>query len=91
MYNCVLDIHENAQSHNVWEYYWIDPKTGKNNAPGGNMYNCALSTNETVVAVKQDVEAIKAEIEKLKIGGVSVDYDKLAEVLADKLAKRMAD
>ena len=89
MYNCVLDIHKNAQSHNVWEYYWIDPKTGKNNAPGGNMYNCALSTNETVVAVKQDVEAIKAEIEKLKIGGVSVDYDKLANKVADVIYARM--
>lgn len=82
MYNCMLDIHKNAQSHNVWEYYWID-ETGKNNAPGGNMYNCLLDIHKKVAALEKTVDNIK-------IGGASIDYDKLAKALAPVVADELS-
>lgn len=78
MYNCVLDIHKNAQPNKVWEYDY------NGTAPGGNMYNCLVDTH-------RKVEALEKAIEKIEIGGVVVDYDKLAEAVADKLAARMKD
>lgn len=79
MYNCVIDIHKNAQPHNVWEYNY------KNSAPGGNMYNC-------MVDMYRKVEAVQKAVDKLQGGNsstVSIDYDKLANAVADKIAKRM--
>ena len=78
MYNCVVDIHKNAQPNKVWEYNY------NGIAPGGNMFNCLVDTH-------RKVEALEKAIEKIEIGGAAVDYDKLAEAVADKLAKRMAD
>lgn len=78
MYNCVVDIHKNAQPNKIWEYDY------NGIAPGGNMFNCLVDTH-------RKVEALEKAIEKIEIGGAAVDYDKLAEAVADKLAKRMAD
>lgn len=78
MYNCVVDIHKNAQPNKVWEYNY------NGIAPGGNMFNCLVDTH-------RKVEALEKAVEKIEIGGAAVDYDKLAEAVADKLAKRMAD
>lgn len=39
----------------------------------------------------KDIDGLKAAVDKLQVGGGSVDYDKLADAVADKLAKRMAD
>ena len=39
----------------------------------------------------KDIDGLKAAVAKLQVGGASVDYDKLADAVADKLAKRMAD
>lgn len=39
----------------------------------------------------KDIDGLKAAVDKLQVGGASVDYDKLADAVADKLAKRMAD
>ena len=74
---------DDMEPHDVWEYNY------KNTAPGGNMYNCALRTNEAVTAVKSDVATIKADVAKLKAGGATIDYDKLANAVADKIAARM--
>ena len=78
MYNCMLGIYDNAQPSSIWEYDY------KGTAPGGNMYNC-------VTHMYAKVEALQKAVDKLQVGGASVDYDKLADALADKLAKRMAD
>lgn len=81
MYNCVIDIQKNAQPHNVWEYNY------KNTAPGGNMYNC-------MVDMYKKVDSLQKAVDKLQGGGsstVSIDYDKLADAVADKLAARMKD
>lgn len=76
MYNCVLDIHKNAQPHSIWEYDY------KGTAPGGNMYNC-------VTHMYAKVEELQKAVDKLQVGGASVDYDKLANAVADKIAARM--
>lgn len=78
MYNCVLDIHKNAQPHSIWEYDY------NGTAPGGNMYNC-------VTHMYAKVEELQKAVDKLQVGGASVDYDKLANAFADKLAARMKD
>ena len=76
MYNCVLDIHKNAQPHSIWEYDY------NGTAPGGNMYNC-------VINMSKKVDELSKAVDKLQAGGASVDYDKLATAVADKIAKRM--
>lgn len=76
VYNCVLDIQKNAKPQNIWEYNY------KNTAPGGNMYNC-------MVDMHKKVEALQKAVDKLQVGGASVDYEKLATAVADKLAKRL--
>ena len=78
MYNCVLDIHKNAQPHSIWEYDY------NGTAPGGNMYNC-------VTHMYAKVEELQKAVDKLQVGGASVDYDKFANAVADKLAARMKD
>lgn len=76
MYNCVLDIHKNAQPHSFWEYNY------KNSAPGGNMYNC-------MVNMYKKVESLQSAVDKLQVGGATVDYDKLANKVADVIYARM--
>lgn len=78
MYNCVLDIHKNAQPHSIWEYDY------NGTAPGGNMYNC-------VINMSKKVDELAKTVDKLQVGSASVDYDKLANAVADKLAARMKD
>ena len=39
----------------------------------------------------EKVDAMQKKIDKLQAGGGSVDYDKLANAVADKLAARMKD
>ena len=39
----------------------------------------------------KDIDGLKAAVDKLQVGGTSVDYDKLANAVADKLAARMKD
>ena len=39
----------------------------------------------------KDIDGLKAAVDKLQVGGASVDYDKLANAVADKLAARMKD
>ena len=48
------------------------------------MYNCMLDIHKKVAALEKTVD-------NMKIGGVSVDFDKLANAVADKLAARMKD
>ena len=79
MYNCMLGIYDNAQPHSFWEYSY------KDTAPEGNMYNC-------IVHMYEKVQALEKAVGKLQGGGsatVSIDYDKLANAVADKIAKRM--
>ena len=37
----------------------------------------------------KDIDGLKAAVDKLQVGGAAVDYDKLANAVADKLAKRL--
>lgn len=76
MYNCVLDIHKNAQPHSIWEYDY------NGTAPGGNMYNC-------VINMSKKVDELSKAVDKLQAGGASVDYDKLANKVADVIYSRM--
>lgn len=76
MYNCVLDIHKNAQPHSIWEYSYGDT------APEGNMYNCIVHMYEKVANLEKAVSKIQA-------GGATVDYDKLANKVADVIYARM--
>ena len=76
MYNCVLDIHKNAQPHSIWEYDY------NGTAPGGNMYNC-------VINMSKKVDELSKAVNKLQAGGASVDYDKLANKVADVIYSRM--
>ena len=39
----------------------------------------------------KDIDGLKAAVDKLQVGGAAVDYDKLANAVADKLAARMKD
>ena len=79
MYNCVLEIHDQSQPNKMWEYDY------EGTAPGGNMYNC-------VVNMYKMVSALQNKVDKLQGGNASaveIDYDKLANAVADKIAKRM--
>lgn len=79
MYNCVLEIHDQSQPNKMWEYDY------EGTAPGGNMYNC-------VVNMYKMVSALQNKVDKLQGGNASaveIDYDKLANAVADKLAKRL--
>lgn len=79
MYNCMLGIYDNSKPSSIWEYDY------QGTAPGGNMYNC-------MVHMYEKVEALQKAVDKLQVsGGASVDYDKLANAVADKLAARMKD
>ena len=42
-------------------------------------------------SLQVDVAAIKKAVDGLKVGGATVDYDKLADMVADKLAARLKD
>ena len=77
MYNCMLDIHKNAQPHSFWEYDY------NGTAPGGNMYNC-------VINMSKKVDKLSEVVNKLQTGGASVDYDKLAKVLAPVVADELS-
>ena len=76
MYNCMLGIYDNAQPHSFWEYSYGDT------APEGNMYNCVVHMYEKVANLEKSVS-------KLQAGGASVDYDKLANKVADVIYARM--
>ena len=78
MYNCVVGMYKNAQASKFWEYDY------NGTAPGGNMYNC-------VAGISNKVDELAEKVENLQINGASVDYDKLADAVADKIAKRMMD
>ena len=76
MYNCVLGIYENAQPHSFWEYDY------EKTAPGGNMYNCIVNMYKKIEQIQSgDFQPI---IE-------AIDYEKLARMVADELAKRLKD
>lgn len=77
MYNCMLDIHKNAQPHSIWEYDY------NGTAPGGNMYNC-------VINMSKKVDELSKVVNKLQAGGASVDYDKLAKALAPVVADELS-
>ena len=80
MYNCVLDIHRNAQPHSFWEYSY------KDTAPEGNMYNC-------IVHMYEKVEALEKAVTNLKAGSTqqaaAIDEAKLAKSVADEIYARM--
>ena len=61
----------------VWEYDW------QNTAPGGNMYNCAVSTNNCVLSTETKIDALTAMVKKITTP--TIDYDKLATAVAGKL------
>lgn len=44
-----------------------------------------------VQIIEKDVREIKSAIDGLKVGGATVDYDKLTDMVADKLAARLKD
>ena len=79
-WNCILhyigESEDDLRPAEVWEYNY------QNSAPGGNMYNCAVSTNNKV-------NEIAAKIDALTLGGV--DVDALASAIADKLAARLQE
>lgn len=79
-WNCILhyigESEDDLRPADVWEYNY------QNSAPGGNMYNCAVSTNNKV-------NEIAAKIDALTFGGV--DVDALASAVADKLAARLQE
>ena len=65
----------------VWEYSY------KNTAPGGNMYNCAVSTYEAVAELAKKVDALAAKVDKISTGGV--DAKAIAKAVNDDAAARM--
>lgn len=65
----------------VWEYNY------KNTAPGGNMYNCVVATNEAVAALAKKVDALSAKIDKIQVAGV--DVKAVAKAVNDDAAARM--
>ena len=83
MYNCVLGIHRNAQPSSLWEYHYDE--NGKNTAPKGNMYNCIVDMYSKVAALQKSVDSLKSS----QGATVSVDYDKLANKVADVIYARM--
>ena len=79
-WNCILhyigESEDDLRPADVWEYNYQD------SAPGGNMYNCALSTNAKV-------NEIAAKIDALNFGGV--DVGKLADAIVDRVIARLQE
>lgn len=65
----------------VWEYDW------QGTAPGGNMYNCAVSTYEAVADLAKKVDALAAKVDKIQVAGV--DVKAVAKAVNDDAAQRM--
>ena len=78
MYNCVVNTYKAVTGWGLGSWGYRDNENGP---------DAWAILNET----HKRVEALEKAIEKIEIGGAAVDYDKLAEAVADKLAKRMAD
>lgn len=53
--------------------------------------NCIYWAERNAEKALTAVNELSAKVDKLSIGGGSVDYDKLAETVCDKLASRMKD
>ena len=79
-WNCILhyigESEDDLRPAEVWEYNY------QNSAPGGNMYNCAVSTNNKV-------NEIAAKIDALNFGGV--DVGKLADAIVDRVIARLQE
>ena len=79
-WNCILhyigESEDDLRPADVWEYNYQD------SAPGGNMYNCAVSTNNKV-------NEIAAKIDALTLGGV--DVGKLADAIVDRVIARLQE
>ena len=77
-WDCILHYvgegEEDLKPADVWEYDY------QNTAPGGNMYNCAVSTNAKI-------DKLAAKVDALTVGGI--DYNRLASAVADELYKRL--
>lgn len=77
-WDCILHYigegDEELKPADVWEYDY------QGTAPGGNMYNCAVSTNAKL-------DELAAKVDALTISGI--DYNKLASAVADELYKRL--
>ena len=72
----------------VWEYNW------QNTAPGGNMYNTAVSTNNHVLSTEEKIDKLAKAVEDLakkvdKIQVSGVDVNSIAKAVNDDAAKRM--
>ena len=57
---------------------------GHDNPQGHDMFG-------RVQIIEKDVRDIKTAINGLQVGGAAVDYDKLSNMVADKLAARLKD
>ena len=77
-WDCILhyvgESEDDLKPADVWEYDY------QNTAPGGNMYNCAVSTNAKI-------DELAAKVDALTVGGI--DYNRLASAVADELYKRL--
>ena len=81
MYNCLVDVHRLLGSH----------KSAAGDGTVGDMSERLDYVDMRVRKMAGDVDGIKKAVEKMQVGGGSVDYDKLANAVADKLAARMKD
>lgn len=63
----------------VWGYNWEDT------APQGNMYNCNVAIYKMVESMERRLDSMNAKIDK--VSAASIDYDKLAAKVAEKIDK----
>lgn len=76
MYNCMVDIHKNAQPHSIWEYDY------EGTAPKGNMYNC-------VIEMYKKIEKLETAVSNPTLQ--QIDYKTLAKAVADELQARLKE
>ena len=57
----------------------------------GEKVNTGVGMHERLAYCEGYIKQINKKLDKLQVGGASVDYDKLADAVADKLAARMKD
>lgn len=80
---------EGMSFHETWFGDTLnDSKTNAGSTTPGNM---VWGTFCDVENIKADVQALRKEVANLKISGATIDYDKLANAVADKLAARMKE
>ena len=75
--------------HDVWFGDTLNssktPAEESETSPANLLWETAGEVNE----VKTNLAELAAKVDNLQISGASVDYDKLADLVCDKLSKRL--